>query len=579
MSSPKHAVVCLSLPLPLLLLLLLVSQAAQASVGSVYIAQNAAGANTGADCADAHAAVAFFNSSSNWGSGSSQIGQDTVVHVCGTFTGSNSTNSTGLQFKGGGAAGHPVTIVFETGAVMQAPYWSGAGAIDLNGQSHIVINGGPACGKLSDSTSPTTACNGLIRNTLAGSPGASCPAGSCSSQLSGTTASAGIGNSSGNPSDITVENIQIGPIYVKLAGDTTDGGMATIGIGWGGGSLPQGIIIHHSILKQAAKLVVISMGSPASQTTLNDFELYNSDLSDHCWAYGVGANTTNLNITGILYHDNEDQGWDNWAPSNVSGNVCHGNGTMFFNGDGSTIHTAFGFIGDSSLVYNNYVHGNLAGNAPRTSPSGYISCQDNCINIAIFNNLIVDTSTGTDGGGAVYFNGAGGGGQQVYNNTIIRPSGSMVVASGVTANVLVKNNVLQCTGTNCAAIEIRPNTPNVVTSDLNDGFQIGSSSWVVYNSASSGKFLSLATWQSTYGQDTHSTTASPNLDSTYRPQSGSPVIDLGADLSSLGITPLNADLTGISRPSGSAAWDGGVYQFSASGTPPTPPTGLTAAVQ
>ena len=68
-------------PRKLLLAVMFVILAATFSAASdIYIAQNATGGNTGADCADAHAA-SWFNSSSNWGSGSGKIGPGTTVHL------------------------------------------------------------------------------------------------------------------------------------------------------------------------------------------------------------------------------------------------------------------------------------------------------------------------------------------------------------------------------------------------------------------------------------------------------------------------------------------------------------------
>jgi hypothetical protein len=105
------AVVCMALFTPL------------ASANDVYIAQNTSGADSGADCADAHSA-AWFNSKANWGSGSAKMGTGTVVHLCGTFTGT--ANSTMLTTQGDG-----ITIHFETGAVLQSPAWGQGGAINV----------------------------------------------------------------------------------------------------------------------------------------------------------------------------------------------------------------------------------------------------------------------------------------------------------------------------------------------------------------------------------------------------------------------------------------------------------------
>src|SRR5215470_16154049 len=105
--------------------------APMAAANDVYIAQNASGSGDGASCASAKA-VSYFNNSNNWSSTASGmiIGPDTVVHLCGTFTGA--AGSTMLTFQGNGTSGHPITLLFENGAVLTAPYWStSTGAINL----------------------------------------------------------------------------------------------------------------------------------------------------------------------------------------------------------------------------------------------------------------------------------------------------------------------------------------------------------------------------------------------------------------------------------------------------------------
>lgn len=547
-------------------LLLLLSAVSWGSSSNVYIAQSSLGADSGADCGNAHGA-SFFNSSANWGSGSSQIGPGTTVHVCGTWTGANAV--TFLKFQGSGTSGNVITMLFETGAALRPNYCASSGCIDLSGQSFILIDGGITCGETSHWT--TTSCNGSIQNMLAGSAGATCPGGACAS-LSGSTYSIGIGSSSNSPTNVEIRDLRI-HLYTRLASDKSDSGMGTYALGLFGGTLAQSISMHNMMIDGVAKAYLISLGS--SSGNVSGYSMYNSNISDMCWAMGVGANAPSLNITSLEFHDNEVSKWDNWAVANT-GNACHTNGTMWFNGDGSTVHTTSGFIGDpSSMIYNNFLHGSLTGNYSGSSPSGYLSCQDNCVDIAVFNNIIVDTTTGANGGGAVYFNGAGGGRQRVYNNTIVRPNGSMLVATGVAGQVQFSNNVLKCTGTNCAAIEIRPNNPAAVISNLNDGFQIGSGSWTIYNSASSGTFLSLASWQSAYGQDIGTATGNPLLTNSYAIGSTSPAISLGANLTTLGITPLETDVFGVARLS-SGKWNSGAGGPTL-GTLGTP-TNLTAQV-
>lgn len=116
----------------------------------IYIAQNATGANNGQDCSDAYA-TSFFNNSGNWGSGA-PIGPGTTVHLCGTFTGTAGQQL--LRAQGSGSAGNPVTIRFEPGAVLSAPYWSSAGAIVVSGRSYITVDGGSG-GTIQDTANGT----------------------------------------------------------------------------------------------------------------------------------------------------------------------------------------------------------------------------------------------------------------------------------------------------------------------------------------------------------------------------------------------------------------------------------------
>ena len=68
-------------PLRLLAFLaLILARPAQASLANVYIGQTATGAGTGASCSNA-IAVAFFNTSSNWGTGSSQVTRKYRPHL------------------------------------------------------------------------------------------------------------------------------------------------------------------------------------------------------------------------------------------------------------------------------------------------------------------------------------------------------------------------------------------------------------------------------------------------------------------------------------------------------------------
>src|SRR5438132_776393 len=103
----------------LIIVLIAVPHITWASLGSTYIAQAVAG---------------------------------TIVHLCGTFTGT--LNSTMLTAQGSGASGNPVTLLFETNANFTSPAWNSPnGAINIGGRNFITIDGGT---------------NGIIQNTANG---------------------------------------------------------------------------------------------------------------------------------------------------------------------------------------------------------------------------------------------------------------------------------------------------------------------------------------------------------------------------------------------------------------------------
>ena len=98
----------------------LAATGASAQASNVYITQD--GGGNGVCSSNVHN-PAWFNNSANWGNSSSQIGPGTTVHLCGTFNAPAGANSY-LRFQGSGTSGNPITLLFETGAIVQAPYFS-----------------------------------------------------------------------------------------------------------------------------------------------------------------------------------------------------------------------------------------------------------------------------------------------------------------------------------------------------------------------------------------------------------------------------------------------------------------------
>jgi hypothetical protein len=104
--------------------LLLLARPSRAS--DIYISQ--AGTGSGASCTDPAKAMSALagNPGDTW-------------HLCSTFTGTAGARL--FTVTGSGTATAPITIKFEPGAILTAPYWSQYGAVNIAGRSYIVVDG------------------------------------------------------------------------------------------------------------------------------------------------------------------------------------------------------------------------------------------------------------------------------------------------------------------------------------------------------------------------------------------------------------------------------------------------------
>src|ERR1700740_3345998 len=112
-----------------ILVLGLLFTALPAGAKDFYIAASQAGTGTGTGCSTAKS-YTWFNNTASWGTGTTQIGPGTTVHLCGTFNGMPGQQL--LVVRGNGTSTSPITIKFETNAVLSAPYWSAFGTIYMN---------------------------------------------------------------------------------------------------------------------------------------------------------------------------------------------------------------------------------------------------------------------------------------------------------------------------------------------------------------------------------------------------------------------------------------------------------------
>ena len=497
--------------------LILTSQAAFGN--DVYIAQSAAGSANGSDCADAYA-DAYFNGASNWTSGTpsrTQIGPGTTVHLCGTFA--VAPGATELDFQGSGSTGKPITLLFETGANFTSPYFGSA--ISSNGNSYLTIDG-QTTGSSTSAIASTD--NGTTLNN----------------QQNG----AGISLTSCN--NCTVRNITIGPIYVHtctlpVANCTDENGQNTDGIWVNGGS---NITINNTVTHDSKWCLFYNFPGSAtnSNVTISNNTVYNCDHG-----IAVGSGNTGAQLNGLQIFNNAVHDGANWDDV---GNANHHDGIHVWSSHA-------GALISSTQTYNNYIYGNWGANL-----NAFIFQQGAQTQDYIFNNLLVDsTTTGHYGCGYICLmpNGV-----SVLNNTVIGPGPASGVGINVYGtNVTVENNV-ESSMLNAAAIS---GSGSATVWDYNAYYNIAGNGW---------QHNPFSTWKG-WGHDAHSLNKPLNLSPSFSPTlTSGALIQKGANLSGLGVAPLNLDKAGVARPSLSTAWDVGAYQLVAPPNTPSAPTGLTA---
>jgi hypothetical protein len=515
-----------------------------ALANDIYMAQSATGGANGADCNDAYD-YDFFNAARNWGSGANEIGPGTTVHLCGTFTAS-SPNTTALTFRGSGASSSPITVLFEPGAVLSSPAWAATGAINLNRQSYVIVDGGK---------------NGRIQNTANGSG------------LANQQVSNGIyGSNNSMVHDITIRHLNVSNIYQYVADSLPDEGAARASQAIELYSSGSNIIIYGNTLSKCGQACIDI--SAAGSNNATNWQVYSNTLSGATWFIDLSAGALNATFSNVLVYDND-----------LSDNSPFWNTDNHFHCDPIFVRAPGGGQGGSSsysnvLIYNNYFHGPL-GNMSGMIFFSYNGGGGNYV----FNNIFQPSSTYTlrpcagDGWVAPNYNNVAYVG--VYNNTFdssaasacqgSAPWGGRVTALGGGGtswpDTMVWENNIE---TYMFGTELKSGT---LTSDYNIWFGITS----VRNGGGSLAFkigrnyYTYSNWKA-QGYDAHSPGpgADPKLDATDHLGKGSAAVAAGINLSSLcagSLVPLCADKAGNPRPGGSTHWDLGAYN---SANPRTP---------
>ena len=367
----------------LLILLLLAAQAVSAK--DIYIAQSALGAGTGADAADARA-VTFFNSSANWGSGSSQISPGDTVHLVGTMT-------SALSVQASGTAGNVITIHGEPGSIFSAPVLPGT-VINIGSQSYITV----------DSVNMACTANG---NGLANDQA-----------ITGVNASGG--------SYVTVQNCTFTNTFVRVynSADAANGGTAI------SFANVNHLVARNNIGYQCG---TIGIGVGRNGQQLVDWQIYSNNIYG-CNMGVQGWDNTSSGVNGVYIYNNRIEGgylWDG-ATSTIEATYHHNGIYLWAENAGSTMANIF--------VYNN-VFGPNVGKAGQCSSTIFFSCSGTpgaISNLWIYNNVLY--SVGNTAMDALMFI-WGPQKVRIYNNSIYGGSDSNGIRIFSGSDVELLNNI------------------------------------------------------------------------------------------------------------------------------------------
>jgi hypothetical protein len=498
-----------------------------------YIAQTA-GTFSGGSACNGQATI----TPATWNSTSESAGD--VSYICGTITAS--TNATLLTFGWSGSSGNPITLIFDTGAVIQSPAFNANGAIYSDEKNYITVNLGT---------------NGVIQNTLDGTSGASCIGGSCSVQQDTN----GVGLVSCTGCSI-IGTGTIGPMYVH--GSSSDenqyGGCVYIQNNALSGT--QNSVIQNFTCHDALNGVYVAYATSDSGLVISGTTIYNVN-----WGIAMNGQSTGNTITGVIVSGNTIHDLENWN-DNAYNN--HHNGIALFSGNTNTQVSGY--------VYNNYFYGDFGnGTAVFDVQNGSVETDT----VYFFNNYAnVTATTGTTGGDGCIFsdNGSGATVIHIYNNTCVGVNtmgGIAIAESGNTT--YAENNIIQNWNTPFWLFDSAP-LPTAL--NYNDWYQpsIGSNGIWDNNGVS---YNTLSSWTAASGFDANSITGNPSLNSDGTLGANSAARSLGTNLTSLcsgTLTALCSDKNGNARPS-TGAWDAGAFQTTTQTATPAAPTNLTLTLQ
>jgi len=539
----------------LVLGLAIFAAAIPATATTRFISQYGGAADCGADGTQTTISVATLNATT--------LLPDDIVNLCGTITGSAGANI--ISLVGNGSSGHPITIRFESGAIVQSPVCAPdgggtgtGGCIDIHGHSFITIEGN----NTGQATQGTLSGGGIIQNTDNGdSLGHHCgtsgsPMSDCLSTLIDAFGC----------HDCAIQNLQMLNTYVKVFNNTSTGVSGD----------QQHSSTHSGSNITITNNVISNCGWCIFDNYTNgdtNVQVFNNDLS--AFGHGMMYATSNASAASVspalLFYGNHVHDPNNWT---TAGCNFHNDGIHFFG-------LLAGTNMDGLYLHDNYFNGTWGHCA-----TGFIYIENGSSNPshaktwAVWNNVgdaTTESSWENTNGWLGLFSGESGT-QVVFNNTLL--------GAGVT-----NNNSLAISMQNLSALTFENNTingfqdpvwitPGANTTANNNAYGSAATcanggNCFVWNGSFTGSF---ANWKSACSCDAAGIQQTNLLlNSDGSPQTGSPVIGLGLNLSAQATGQLSAlqndtslgnTRMPVARPGGSTAWDGGGFQLAEAGGSP-----------
>ncbi len=499
-----------------------------AAAEHIYIAQNARGANTGADAGNAHG-YTWFNDSINWSAiaaNDGKIGPGDTVHLTGTINNQ-------LTIEGSGTPSNRITIKFDPGAKMSAPSWTGTGAIWGSEVANITIEGGNS---------------GPVKSTFTQIDMEATQNGTALPLQVDDSRFIYIENAGSN---ITIRNLWMTNLYVRTYQHPSDRHATASAISLRG---QDDLVIENcAIFHAETGLTITGNGDLNERLIIRDSLI--SDCSNGIKMGVAGENHVNKDCQIIRNRIDHMARW-----GGIETNGFHADGIQ-------TITVAKGSRQENLTVAYNHIGPNVGRPGDLTA---LIFLEDFINGCKVYNNLL-EYAPGHQSSNPCILAGTYIGfigtlfGLQSYivNNTIIG-NGTLSAAIG-TAFAVVQGNV--ATGMHSYISAYRqPGTEltidrNVFFGASDDEFGVVGNEQGIYR---------IPKWQS-FGYDVHSVFADPKLNANGTLQSGSPAIGL-APVQSI----FTNDFNGNPR---TGTWDAGAFEFGGpssgggGGVVPTPTPG------